>query len=181
METATIDNKTTTGTWKLDKAHAKLGFSITHMLVSEVEGSFKNFDINVNVTKEDFSDASIELTADINSIDTQNEMRDAHMKRDDFFDHAKYPTMSFKSTAFNKAGENKYELKGDFTLHGATKPITLEVKARIGKHPMNGSTIAGFKVTGSIKRSDFGLAPAAPGLMLSDEVEINANLEFIKS
>jgi polyisoprenoid-binding protein YceI len=180
MERATMEPKTTQ-TWKLDKAHAKLGFSITHMMVSEVEGSFKNFDITIKTAKDDFTDAQIELTADVNSIDTQNEMRDAHMKKEDFFHHSQHPSLTFKSTSLSKLGDNKYELNGLLTLMGVTKPVKLDVKARTGVNPMNNIPIAGFKVTGAIKRSDFGLAPAAPGLVLSDEVEIVSNVEFIKA
>jgi len=176
METAT-----TTETWTLDKAHAKLGFSITHMLVSEIEGSFKNFDIKLNAPNEDFADAKVELTADINSMDTQNEMRDAHLKKDDFFHAEKHPTLNFKSTSLKKVEENKYVLNGNLTIMGVTKPTELNVKGIVGKHPMNGKTIAGFKVTGTIKRSDFGMGANFPAVALSNEVEIRANAEFIKS
>jgi polyisoprenoid-binding protein YceI len=180
MET-TVENKTTTQTWELDKAHAKLGFSITHMLVSEVEGSFKNFDIKLNAPKEDFTDAQVELSADINSMDTQNEMRDAHLKKEDFFHAEKNPTLNFKSTSLKKVEENKYKLNGNLTMMGVTKPVEFDVKGLVGKHPMNGKTIAGFKVTGTIKRSDFGMGANFPAVALSNEVEIRANAEFIKS
>src|SRR5687767_7534789 len=82
-------------TWTVDKAHSKLGFSVTHMMISEVDGTFNSFDAKIVSSKEDFSDATIELTADINSIDTNNEGRDNHLKADDFFDAAKYPTFTF--------------------------------------------------------------------------------------
>src|ERR1700743_350030 len=88
--------------WALDKAHAKIGFAITHMLVSEIEGSFKNFDIKLNVPNEDFSGTEIDFSADINSIDTANEMRDAHLKRDDFFHAEKNPKVTFISKSFVK-------------------------------------------------------------------------------
>ena len=168
-------------TWTLDKAHAKLGFSITHMLVSEVEGSFKNFDIKLNAPKEDFTDAQVELSADVNSMDTQNEMRDAHLKKEDFLQAEKHPTLNFKSISFKKVEENKYKLNGNLTMLGVTKPVEFNVKGIIGKHPMNGTTIAGFKVTGTINRTDFGVAPSAPGIALGNEVEIRAHAEFIKS
>lgn len=181
METTTEGTKTTTQAWTLDKAHAKLGFSITHMMVSDIEGYFKSFDIKLNAPNDDFSDAEVELTADVNSMDTQNEMRDAHLKKEDFFQAEKHPALTFKSTSFKKADEKKYKLTGDLTILGVTKPVELDVKGLVGKHPMNGNTIAGFKVTGTIKRSDFGLAPAAPTMVLGNEVEIVANAEFIKS
>ncbi len=180
METVATEPKTTGQTWTLDKAHAKIGFSITHMLVSEIEGSFKTFDIKLNVPNDDFSDTAIELTADVNSMDTQNEMRDGHLKKEDFFHAEKHPTLTFKSTSFKKIEDKKYKLNGNLTMMGVTKPVELNVKGAIGKNLSNGKTIAGFKVTGAIKRSDFGVAPSAPGVALSDEVEINANAEFIK-
>lgn len=166
--------------WTLDKAHAKVGFAITHMLVSEIEGAFKNFDVNVNVLNEDFSGAEIEFTADVNSIDTANEMRNAHLKRDDFFHAEKNPQVTFKSKSFVKVADKKYVLNGDLTFNGATKNIDLDVKGNIVQHPMKpGTTVAGFKVTGEIKRLDFNLAPNFPAIALSNEVAITANVEFI--
>lgn len=181
METVTAEPKTATQTWTLDKAHAKLGFSITHMMVSDIDGYFKNFDIKLNAPKDDFSDAEVELTADVTSMDTQNEMRDAHLRKEDFFHAEKNPTLNFKSTSLKKEAENMYKLKGNLSIMGVTKPVEFNVKGIIGKHPMNGSTIAGFKVTGSINRLDFGVGPNFPAIALSNEVEIRANAEFIKS
>src|SRR5687767_3259509 len=89
-------------TWSLDKAHAKLGFSVKHLLISNVEGNFKSFDAKITSSKDDFSDAIIELTADINSIDTDNDQRDTHLKGADFFDAANHGTLSFKSRSFKK-------------------------------------------------------------------------------
>ena len=166
--------------WTLDKAHAKVGFGITHMLVSEVEGSFKNFDIKVNVPNEDFSGSEIEFTADVNSIDTANEMRNAHLKRDDFFHAEKNPQVTFKSKSFIKVADKKYALNGDLTFNGITTNINLDVKGNVVQHPMKPDTmVAGFKVTGDVKRSDFKLGPNFPSIALSDEVAITANVEFI--
>ena len=172
--------KTATATWILDKAHAKIGFAISHMLVSEIEGQFKNFDIKVANAGADLSDAEIEVTAQVTSIDTSNEMRDAHMKKDDFFHSEKFPTLTFKSKSFKKVDDKNYKLNGDLTLMGVTKNIDLNAKGAIGTHPMNQKTIAGFKVTGTIKRSDFGLAPTMPAVALGNEVNVVANVEFIK-
>jgi polyisoprenoid-binding protein YceI len=168
-------------TWSLDKSHAKLGFSVVHLLVSDVEGSFKTFDIKVTAAKEDLSDAVIELTADVASIDTDNEKRDGHLKSADFFDVAKYPTLTFKSKSFKKVDGKKYTLTGDLTLHGVTKPVTLDVifNGTI-VHPYTKKTVAGFKVSGTIKRSDFGVGSGTPAAVVSDEVTINANAEFSK-
>jgi len=167
--------------WTLDKAHAKLGFTVTHMMISDVEGFLKSFDIHLTASKDDFSDATIEATADINSINTDNEQRDTHLKSADFFDVATYPALSFKSTSFTKTGDNKYLLKGDLTMHGITKPVELDVILKgTTIHPYTKKLVAGFKVSGVIKRSDFGIGAKFPTAMVSDEVTITANAEFSK-
>lgn len=168
-------------TWALDKAHAKIGFSISHMMVSDIEGSFKSFDMKLDDASDDFSGASIQLTADVNSIDTQNETRDNHLKKEDFFNQSKYPDLKFSSTAFKKIDDTKYEVQGDLSFGGTTRPVVIDVRARLGKNHTNGKTIAGFKATGTIKRSDFGFAPKVPAMIVGDEITIVANAEFIKS
>jgi polyisoprenoid-binding protein YceI len=166
--------------WSLDKAHAKLGFAITHMKISEVEGSFKNFDVNVISSKADFTDAVITLSADINSINTDNDMRDGHIKGADYFDAAKYPSMTFKSTSIQKTSGNNYKVSGILTLHGISKPVILNAKLNgVGENPMSKKTMAGFKITGNIKRSAFGVGEESA--MLSDDVALNANIELMKN
>ncbi|MGC3943015.1 MAG: YceI family protein [Chryseolinea sp.] len=168
-------------TWSLDKAHAKLGFEVTHLMVSSVEGSFKTFDVKVSASKDEFSDAVIELTADANSIYTDNDKRDAHLRSADFFETEKYPTLTFKSTSFTKTSDKKYTVVGNLTMHGVTKPVTLEATLNgTTVHPYSKKTIAGFKVTGVIKRSDFTVGKGTPPAVVSDEVTLNANLELIK-
>ncbi|HWB64002.1 MAG TPA: YceI family protein [Chitinophagales bacterium] len=165
--------------WHSDNAHSKLGFTVVHMLVTDVEGQFKTFNLKVTSAKDDFSDAKIELTADVNSINTDNDKRDEHLKTPDFFDAAKYGTLSFKSTSFTKAGNNTYKLVGDLTLHGVTKQVTLDVKLNgTTIHPMTKKKVAGFKVTGTFKRSDFGVGSNTPGAIVSDEVTLVANIEL---
>jgi polyisoprenoid-binding protein YceI len=172
---------TENATWSLDKAHAKLGFTITHLMVSDVEGWFKTFEAKVTSSKEDFSDAVAEMTADINSINTDNEQRDKHLKSPDFFDAAKYPAITFKSKTFKKVDEKNYKVTGDLTMHGITKTVDLDAICKIGTNPMNKQTIVGFKITGMIKRSDFGIGTSMTSAMLGDEVSIVANAEFIKN
>jgi polyisoprenoid-binding protein YceI len=167
------------GNWTVDKAHAKLGFTITHMQISEVEGAFKSFDATITGSKDDFSDAVVELTADVNSVSTDNEKRDVHIKSADFFDAAKYPTMTFKSTGFTKTGERKYKVTGNLTLHGVTKPVEMEATYNTAVNPMSKKQLAGFKVTATINRTDFGVGTSSA--MLSDEVHLIANAEFIKN
>lgn len=168
-------------TWSLDKAHAKLGFGVTHLMVSSVEGSFKSFDAKITSSKDDFSDAVVELTADVNSVNTDNDKRDEHLKSPDFFDAAKFSTLTFKSTSFKKVSDKKYKVAGNLTLHGVTKPVELDVILNgTAVHPYTKKTIAGFKVSGVLKRADFGVGAATPGAVVSDEVTISTNAEFIK-
>jgi polyisoprenoid-binding protein YceI len=168
-------------TWKADKVHSKLGFSITHLLVSDVEGSFKSVDITVTSSKPDFTDAVIELTAEAKSVYTDNDQRDEHLRGADFFDVEKFATLTFKSKSLKKLDGKKYKLTGDLTLHGVTKPVELDaVLNGTGVNPMSKKTIAGFKVTGVIKRSDFAIGAKFPGAMLSDEVTLSANIELDK-
>jgi polyisoprenoid-binding protein YceI len=172
---------TTLTTWKSDKAHSNLGFSITHLGISDIQGSFKDFEVNVSASKQDFSDAVFEVTADVASINTGIEMRDKHLLAPDFLDAEKYPKLSFKSTSIKPAGKNKYKLTGNLTLHGVTKPVTLDLWHRgTIENPMSKKPTAGFQVTGTIRRSDFNLASGFPAPMLSDEVKIKADGEFSK-
>jgi polyisoprenoid-binding protein YceI len=168
-------------TWTLDKSHAKLGFSVTHLSVSEVEGSFKIFDATINAVNDDFTDATVSLSADAASVNTDSEQRDTHLKSADFFDVTKFPTITFTSTSFKKVSEGKYKVIGNLTMHGVTKSIELEAKAAMGTNPMSKKTIAGFKITGKIKRTDFGISASTPSAMVSDEIAINANAEFVKN
>ena len=167
--------------WTLDKNHAKLGFTVTHLLISDVDGQFKNFDVKVTATKDDFSDAVIELTADVNSINTDNDYRDNDLKSPKFFDAAKFPTLSFKSTSIKKIDAKNYKLSGNLTMHGVTKAVELDViyNGTITS-PMSKKPVAGFKIKGTVKRSDFDIATSTPNAIVSDEVELNANIELDK-
>jgi polyisoprenoid-binding protein YceI len=168
-------------TWTLDKAHAKLGFGVTHLLISDVEGSFNSFDATLNSTKDDFSDAVIELTADVNTVFTNNEHRDKDLKGENFFDVAKFGTLTFKSTSFKKGDGKNYKLLGNLTIHGVTKPVELDVTLNGPiEHPFNKKMVAGFKVKGKIKRKDFGVGEKAPNAVISEEILIYANAEFTK-
>ena len=178
---ATFNTFAQTQTWTLDKAHAKLGFSVTHLLVSNVDGNFKNFEAKIISSKDDFSDAVVDLTADVNSVNTDNEQRDNHLRGPDFFDASNYGTLSFKSKSFRKINDKKFKMAGDLTFHGVTKPAELDVVfGGTAVHPYTKKTISGFKVTGTLKRSDFGIGTSTPGAIVGDEVEINANAEFTK-
>lgn len=168
--------------WGLDKAHSRVGFTVTHLLLSEVDGNFKTFDANLTASKPDLSDAVFDLTADVNSVDTDNDRRDGHLKTPDWFDTAKYPTLTFKSTSFKKVSGKNYKLAGDLTMHGVTKPVVLDavltgpvtMEGRNGKQEK-----VGLKATGTIKRTDFGVGSSG-GATVSEEVELKLNGEFTK-
>ena len=165
--------------WSVDKVHSRLTFTVTHLMVSDVEGTFKNFDASITAPAgADFTGAAVDFTANAASIATETDQRDTHVKSPDFLDVAKYPTMVFKSTSFTKAGGNTYKVAGNLTLHGVTKPVVLTAVVRTGTNPMTNKPVAGFKITGTIKRSDFGIGAKFPEAVLSDEVAIAASAEF---
>ncbi|HEX2532657.1 MAG TPA: YceI family protein [Chitinophagaceae bacterium] len=167
--------------WKNDDAHSQLTFTVAHLGISDVSGTFNDFDVQVTSSKPDFSDAVFELTAQVASIDTRVEMRDNHLKSADFFDAAKFQTISFKSTGLTKAGKDQYKLAGNLTLHGVTKPVTLDLTYRgTVENPMSKKQTAGFQVSGVIRRSDFNLGSGFPAPMISDEVRIKADGEFVQ-
>jgi polyisoprenoid-binding protein YceI len=169
-------------TWTNDKMHSKLGFTITHLMVSDVDGIFKDFTCSIVASKPDFSDAKFQLTVNTASVNTDVDYRDNDLKGANYFDVAKFPTMTFSSTAITTVSTSHYKLSGDLTLHGVTKPVTLDLWYRgTITNPMSKKDDAGFKLTGVIKRSDFGFAPQAGSTMLSDEVTITANGEFVKA
>src|ERR1035437_8475925 len=132
-------------TWVSDQAHSRLGFSITHLVISHVTGNFKQFEIKAVTSKPDYSDAKIELVAQIASINTDNEQRDAHLKTPEFFDAAQFTTLSFKSTSVKNIKGNEFKLMGNLTMHGVTKPVVLDLIFE-GKvtNPMNKKDIAVF-------------------------------------
>jgi len=174
-------DRTPPSTWTFDDMHSRLGFSIGYLSISEIEGSFRIKESALTTENDDFSDSVVTLTADVNSVDTDVADRDKHLKTADFFDAEKYPVITFKSNSFKKAGDKNYKVTGDLSFHGITKSVTLDAIAKMGEHPMNKKPIAGFKVTGIIKRSDFEISRQTPTAFLSDEVTMNANIIFTKN
>ena len=166
--------------WTADKNHTQLHFSATHFGIAHIEGVFHKFDVSMKCEKEDFSDAQIEMTADVKSIDTQVEMRDNDLKSPHWFDAEKFPTLVFKSTSFTKIKNNKYKLKGNITIHGVSKPIEFDVTFNGWNVTMTKKQTAGFTVTGKLKRSDFNLGKN-PIPDVSDEIEVWANAEIGKN
>jgi polyisoprenoid-binding protein YceI len=169
------------GKWSLDKAHSNVKFTVTHMVVSEVDGSFKLFDGSMEHNKPDYSDAKINFTVDVNSVDTDNENRDKHLKSDDFFNAEKFPQMKFESTSFTPLGGNKYKLAGNLTIRDVTKPVNFDVTYGGSISGQRGAK-AGFKATTTINRFDYNLkwdrATETGGLVVSKEVGITVNVEL---
>jgi polyisoprenoid-binding protein YceI len=173
-------------TWTLDKSHANVRFNVDHLVISEVEGSFKSFDGNVvTKTPTDFSNATINFTIDVNSINTDNDKRDGHLKSDDFFNAEKYPQMVFKSSSFKKINEKMYMLEGELTIRDVTKQVKLPVVYGGTVKDPYGNIKAGFKVNGKINRKEYGLkwgaATEAGGAVVGDEVRLQINVEFAQA
>lgn len=173
-----------TTTWKIDKSHSAIGFTIDHMVVSETHGSFKDFSADIKSDKADFSDVQLKLTIPLSTINTDDAKRDEHLKSPDFFDVAKNPNMVFVTKSFKKVKGNIYKLTGDLTLNGITKTITLDARFNgIIKSPY-GDTRSGVKVYGEIDRYAFGLKYnsllEAGGMTIGQKVRIACSLELIK-
>jgi polyisoprenoid-binding protein YceI len=171
-------------TWNIDPSHSSIRFAVDHMVISEVEGIFSAFEGSITTTKDDFSDAKINVVVEVNSVNTDNAKRDEHLRGADFFETEKFPKATFVSTSVTKTGTNKYNLKGNFTLHGITKEITLAMTyGGTTKDPW-GNTKAGLKVTGVINRTDFGLkynsVLEAGSMMIGEDVTITAKVELVK-
>ncbi|MDD2798492.1 MAG: YceI family protein [Bacteroidales bacterium] len=161
-----------------DKYHSKLIFGVTHLKISDVEGKFKSFDATATASKADFTDAQVSLKVDVNSIDTDIEYRDKHLKSPDFFDAEKFPTIDFKSSSFKKVAPKKYKMAGTLTMHGVSKPIVFDVVYNGSAQTMDKKTNHGFAVTGKLNRLDFGIAPSMANAMVSNEITLKANIEF---
>lgn len=175
-------NTATPTQWGLDKGHSNVKFSVEHLVISEVEGNFKMFNGSIDAPTADFTNAKINFTVDVNSINTDDEKRDAHLKGDDFFNAEKFPAMKFASTSFKKLKGNLYELEGNMTIRDVTKKVKFAViYGGTVKDPW-GNTKAGFKASGKINRKEFGLKWGAVtetgGAVVGDEVKMVINAEF---
>jgi polyisoprenoid-binding protein YceI len=180
---ANVAPNTQTSMWTIDKPHTNLKFSVSHLVISDVDGIFKSFDGTMESSKPDFSDAKINFTADVNSISTDNDQRDGHLKSDDFFNAAKFPQIKFVSTSFTPLGDNKYKLAGNLTIRDVTKLVSFDVKYG-GTVQMYGTHV-GFKATTTINRFDYNLkwdkTTEAGGMIVGKDVDITVNVDFKKS
>jgi polyisoprenoid-binding protein YceI len=169
--------------WTVDKGHSNVKFSVTHMVVSEMEGTFKVFDGTMEHTKPDFSDAKVNFSIDVASVNTDNERRDGHLKSDDFFNVEKFPKMTFVSTSVKPLGGNKYQMAGNLTIRDVTKPVVFDVTHGGVLNTSRGAK-AGFKATTKINRFDYNLkwdrATETGGLVVDKEVTIQVNVEMDK-
>jgi polyisoprenoid-binding protein YceI len=177
---------TTTKTlWKIDPTHSEVQFKVKHLVISTVTGSFGSFNGQIEADEEDFENANATFTADIDSISTNNEDRDQHLKSDDFFNAEDYPQISFESKNFQKVGEGEYKVTGDLTIRDVTKEIELDVVHGGTVGDPYGQTKAGFEVTGTINRKEYGLSwnavTEAGNVVVGDKIKLQLNVQFVQS
>jgi polyisoprenoid-binding protein YceI len=171
--------------WSIDTAHTQAGFSVRHLVISTVKGEFGKTSGTVNLDDKDVTKSTVEATIDVASISTRIPDRDTHLKSPDFFDAAKFPTISFKSTKVEKAGEGKLKVTGDLTMKGVTKSVALEVSGPTAeiKDPW-GNTRRGLQARGKLNRQDFGLTwskVVEAGPVVGDEISIEIDAELVKA
>ncbi len=173
-----------TTTWTLDPAHSELQFKIRHLMITNITGSFNKFEGTVETEDTDLTTAKINFTIHVDSINTNNEQRDGHLKSGDFFDAASHPAITFVSDVMAKVDDENYAVAGNLTMHGVTNPVTLNAEFGGIVKDAWGNTRAGFTVEGKLNRKDFGLVWNAPteagGVMVGEDVKIHANVQFIK-
>ncbi|MBZ5859216.1 YceI family protein [Flavihumibacter profundi] len=170
--------------WQIDPSHSEITFKVKHLVISTVSGKFNSFEGTVEAEKADFSDAKINFSADIDSITTGQEQRDGHLKSADFFDAAGHPKLTFVSKSIVCKTGNLFNVTGDLTIRGTTKPVELQVEFGGTQVDFYGNTVAGFELNGKINRQDFGLTwsavTEAGGIVVADEVKLHMNVELHK-
>jgi polyisoprenoid-binding protein YceI len=172
-------------TYDIDSAHSVASFTVRHLMVSNVRGEFGKTTGTVVYDEKDPTKSTVEATIDVSTLSTRDPKRDGHLKSPDFFDAEKFPTITFKSTKVEKAGQGKLKVLGNLTMHGVTKPVTLEVEGPSGevKDPW-GNTKVGASATTKINRNDFGVKWNAPvptgGVVVGEEVIVNLEVELLK-
>ena len=173
-------------TYQIDAAHSNVQFSVRHLMVSNVRGTFSGVTGTVSYDPDKPAETTIDATLDVNTVNTNDEKRDGHLKSPDFFDTAQFPVMKFKSKKVESTGTDSQKVTGDLTLHGVTKEVTLSVEEISGesKDPW-GNIKIGATVKGKVKRSDFGLTWNAPletgGVLVGDDVKLEFDLQFLKA
>src|SRR5215831_5105525 len=181
----TVSSLSYATTWEFDPAHTAAHFAVRHMMVSTVRGEFGKVTGTVNLDDKDLSHSSVEGTIDVSTINTRQPNRDQDLKSSNFFDVAKYPTMTFKSTSIKKVGKDKYKIVGDLTMHGITKPVTLDVEASQEVKDMQGNLRRGAHATTKLNRKDFGLtynkAIEGGGVVVGDQIEVDLDVEMTRA
>ena len=169
--------------WKLDVSHSNVGFAVDHLVISETTGRFEKFDVKVTSSSAEFTDAVIEATIDVNSVNTQDAKRDGHLKSNEFFDAEKFPTMTFKSSKVEKLADGNLKVYGQLTIRGVTKPVVLMATKRGPVKAFGGERI-GLKGTTTINRQEFGVSwnknLDAGGVMVGDDVRVTINVELFR-
>lgn len=168
--------------WAIDPTHSEITFKVKHLMISNVKGEFRTFQANID--GEDFTNSTISANIDASSISTNNDDRDTHLKSPDFFEVEKYPEITFVSKSIKKVDDDEYQLVGDLTIKGTTKEITLDTEFGGYMKDPYGNEKAGFSINGKLNRKDFGLnwnaALEAGGVMVGNEIKINAEVQFVK-
>lgn len=170
--------------WVLDPSHSEIIFKVKHLMIANVKGEFRNFNATLTSVGNDFSKASVKATIEAGSIYTNSDDRDAHLKSPDFFDANNHKELTFEGTSLTKLDDENYKLKGNLTIKGLSKEVNLDVEfGGINKDPW-GNEKAGFSLNGKINRKDWGLnwnaALEAGGVLVSDDVKISGDLQFVK-
>lgn len=171
-------------TYKIDASHSGVSFKVKHLMISTVTGKFEKFDGTLETENTDISNANISFEADVNSITTNSEQRDGHLKADDFFNAEQFPKLTFTSTGIKKVSDEEYVVTGDLTIRDVTKSVELKVEYNGEIVDPWGQTRLGFEMNGKVNRQDFGLKwsalTEAGGVVVSDEVKLHLNIEVIK-
>jgi polyisoprenoid-binding protein YceI len=164
-------------TYAIDPVHSSVGFSVRHFF-TKVPGSFTQFSGMITVDRDNLENSSVAVTIDVGSVSTANEKRDNHLKSPDFFDAAKFGTITFKSTAWKKTGDTSFDVTGDLTIHGVTKSVVLKVNS-LGFGPgMMGAQLSGWDASVTLNRNDFGVnGPAMLGTALGSDVAVSITVE----
>jgi polyisoprenoid-binding protein YceI len=170
--------------WAIDPAHSTVGFKVKHLMISNVKGSFKEFEGQAVTQGNDFSTASIQLSINTASVDTEAADRDNHLKSADFFDSANFPKITIEATGLKNLGDDMYELNGNLVMKGISKPLVLSVEYGGQMTDPWGNVKAGFSVSGKLNRKDWGLnwnaALEAGGVLVGEEIKINGDIQLIK-
>lgn len=171
--------------WVLDPDHSELGFTIRYLMINKVSGRFTNFDLLMETDDIGFTSATADLKADIKSVSTNNEERDAHLLASEFFEADQYPELRFKSTRFESTGKDSFAIYGDLSMKGKRLPVKLSAKLNgLVKDPLSGEEKAGFTIKGKINRNDwnvnFNSVLESGGMMLGETVRINSEIQLIK-